>query len=88
VDSDYLFANLPLNRRRHIFASQVAWTKHNLLSPREGSSHFAILSLWAQRDSNSGGFNNIAGGQQTVVIGGANVTDNNTNSIAPNPPFP
>jgi hypothetical protein len=36
----------------------------------------------------SGGVNNTAGGGGTVVIGGQNVTDNNNNSIAPQPPFP
>jgi hypothetical protein len=36
----------------------------------------------------SGGTQNIAGGFATVVIGGANVTDNKDNSIAPQPPFP
>jgi hypothetical protein len=36
----------------------------------------------------SGGSGNTAGGIGTVVIGGQNVTDNNNNSIAPQPPFP
>ena len=36
----------------------------------------------------SGGSGNTAGGTGTVVIGGQNVTDNNNNSIAPQPPFP
>jgi hypothetical protein len=35
-----------------------------------------------------GGTRNAAGGLGTVVIGGQNVTDNNNNSIAPQPPFP
>jgi hypothetical protein len=34
------------------------------------------------------GKNNTAGGTATVVLGGQNVTDNNNNSIAPQPPFP
>jgi trimeric autotransporter adhesin len=36
----------------------------------------------------SGGGGDTAGGIGTVVIGGQNVTDNNNNSIAPQPPFP
>jgi len=36
----------------------------------------------------SGGFRNTAGGANTVVIGGTGITDNNNNSIAPQPPFP
>jgi hypothetical protein len=36
----------------------------------------------------SGGANNIAGGSASVVLGGQGVTDNNNNSIAPQPPFP
>jgi trimeric autotransporter adhesin len=36
----------------------------------------------------SGGNGNTAGGVYTVVIGGSGVTDNNNNSIAPQPPFP
>jgi trimeric autotransporter adhesin len=36
----------------------------------------------------TGGTQNTAAGIGTVVIGGHNVTDNNNNSIAPNPPFP
>jgi hypothetical protein len=36
----------------------------------------------------SGGTGNNAGGRNTVVIGGQNVTDNKNNSIAPQPPFP
>ena len=36
----------------------------------------------------SGGTGNKAGGRNTIVIGGQNVTDNNDNSIAPKPPFP
>jgi hypothetical protein len=36
----------------------------------------------------TGGTQNTAAGFGTVVIGGHNVTDNNNNSIAPNPPFP
>jgi hypothetical protein len=35
-----------------------------------------------------GGTRNAAGGIGTVVIGGQNVTDDNNNSIAPQPPFP
>ena len=35
-----------------------------------------------------GGTGNTAGGQGTVVIGGQSSTDNNSNSIAPQPPFP
>jgi hypothetical protein len=34
------------------------------------------------------GVRNTAGGFQTVVLGGQNVTDNNDFSIAPQPPFP
>ena len=34
-----------------------------------------------------GGTQNTAGGIGTVVIGGQRVTDNNNNSIAPQPPF-
>ena len=36
----------------------------------------------------SGGGSNIAAGFGTIVIGGLNVTDNNSFSIAPQPPFP
>jgi hypothetical protein len=36
----------------------------------------------------TGGSQNTAGGFGTVVIGGQNVTNNNNNSIAPQPPFP
>jgi hypothetical protein len=36
----------------------------------------------------SGGSRNTAGGVATVVIGGSSVIDNNSNSIAPQPPFP
>ena len=36
----------------------------------------------------TGGTGNTAGGQGTVVIGGQSSTDNDTNSIAPQPPFP
>jgi hypothetical protein len=35
-----------------------------------------------------GGIGNTAGGMDTVVIGGRNVTANNNNLIAPQPPFP
>ena len=35
-----------------------------------------------------GGIGNTAGGMDTVVIGGQNVTANNNNLIAPQPPFP
>jgi len=35
-----------------------------------------------------GGFGDRANGQYSVIIGGQNVTDNNNNSIAPQPPFP
>ena len=35
-----------------------------------------------------GGQNNTAGGGESVVLGGQGVTDNNNNSIAPQPPFP
>jgi hypothetical protein len=41
-----------------------------------------------QNASITGGQGNTTGGFGTVVIGGQNVTDNNNNSIAPQPPFP
>jgi hypothetical protein len=31
---------------------------------------------------------NTAGGFESVLIGGQNITDNKNNSIAPQPPFP
>jgi hypothetical protein len=36
----------------------------------------------------TGGAGNTAIGFNTVIIGSQNITDNNNNSIAPNPPFP
>ncbi|MGA8660600.1 MAG: hypothetical protein WB586_31185 [Chthoniobacterales bacterium] len=47
-----------------------------------------LNTISAEGNTVSGGFNNTAGGQFTVVIGGQAFTDNRSFSIAPNPPFP
>jgi hypothetical protein len=41
-----------------------------------------------QDASVTGGVLNTAVGNASVVLGGVNVTDNNDNSVAPQPPFP
>ncbi len=59
----------------------------------EEESHLSVSSgesntASGESSSVSAGNSNTAGGFNTVVIGGNGVTDNNDDSIAPQPPFP
>jgi hypothetical protein len=61
-------------------------TKVDSLKASNGTLQGQLVAV--QSNHATGGTGNAAGGRNTVVIGGQNVTDNIDNSIVPKPPFP